>query len=275
MHRSGILCGNSHQIGTPLREMSLMDLHDTCNKSVPVYILAGFKPLILRMVLHNYIYRRWFRPYRSEIEWDQFFCRFTVVWGFPKEARLSHSTTAPLIQLNKDMCAATDKARLKYDKILETGESHRYYSQPALEQTKFYILQPLFKAIMILVSSWDYQLEDSGSISTLPTYLVLTGITDGLSAPITFESISDKIDTDVCDSPGTVRTTLETAVDFVKALEAREEAAFGLKPDPVASWPSFSLLTMSEEMKLAGPSSRFVDTNRFPHWGDDRSNLRQ
>src|SRR5687768_1154115 len=47
----------------PLPEMSITDFLDTCNKSVPVYILLGQKANLLTIVLHNYIYRRWFRPY--------------------------------------------------------------------------------------------------------------------------------------------------------------------------------------------------------------------
>jgi hypothetical protein len=99
-------------------------------------------------------------------------------------------------------------------------------------------------------------------VGKLPVYLVPTGITDSLSAPITLESISAKVDTNLGDTPGTVKTTLETAVDFVMHLEDRENAAFGLLPDPIASWkPSRVLKTTVPE-----PSSRFVDPNRYPHW---------
>ncbi|KAI1318284.1 hypothetical protein F5Y16DRAFT_414462 [Xylariaceae sp. FL0255] len=243
--------------------MDLIDFHDTCNKTVPIYILAGKSALLLNTVLHNYIYRKWFRPYRSEIEYDRFFCKFIIAGSLPKEIRLSHSTTATMISINKDVCAETDKARFKYDQLLVNGGLCLPWSTESLKENQFYILQPLFRAILILVSSWDYQLEDSSTVGTIPVYLVLTGITDGLSAPITFESISGKIDTDVGDMPGTVKTTLETAVNFVMGLEAREAAAFGLQPDPVASWKPRG----DVERLVEGPSSRFVDTDRFPHCG--------
>lgn len=64
----------------------------------------------------------------------------------------------------------------------------------------------------------------------------------------------------------TVKTTLETAVDFVMGLEAREAAAFGLQPDPVASWKPLG----DDEMLLTGPSSRFVDRTDF-HIGGARA----
>ncbi|KAI1195841.1 hypothetical protein F5X97DRAFT_335041 [Nemania serpens] len=254
MYRYGVVYGLPVEIGKPLREMGLIDLRDICNKSVPIYTLAGKSHQLLNAVLHNYVYRRWFRPYRSEIEHDRFFCKFISTSGFPKETRLSHSTTAAIISVNKDICAETDKIRLKFDQMLANGGSCLPWCRDILEENQFSIIQPLFRAILIVVSSWDYQLEDSGTIGTIPAHLVLTGITDGLSAPITFESILGKIDTDIGDTPGTVKTTLETAVDFVMGLEDREAAAFGLQPDPVASWKP----PRGDEMLLAGPSSRFA-----------------
>ncbi|KAI8946362.1 hypothetical protein F4801DRAFT_583518 [Xylaria longipes] len=123
MYRYGVVRGYGVKIGNPLREMDLIDMRDTCNKSVPIYILAGKSHLLLNVVLHNYIYRRWFRPYRSEIEHERFFCKFIIAGSFPKETRLSHSTTAAMISVNKDVCAGTDKTRLKFHQMLVTGGS--------------------------------------------------------------------------------------------------------------------------------------------------------
>lgn len=55
-----------------------------------------------------------------------------------------------------------------------------------------------------------------------------------LSAPIDFQAIpQDKIltfGTKLNDN--VIKVTLKTAVDFLSALEAREVAAVGLRPDP-------------------------------------------
>jgi hypothetical protein len=59
--------------------MTTDDFRDTCNKSVPVYIIQDIHSTLLRTVLHNYIYRRWFRPYRSETEHDRFICKFIAL----------------------------------------------------------------------------------------------------------------------------------------------------------------------------------------------------
>lgn len=70
MYRRGV-GGYVVEIGKPLPEVNPIKKGDTCNKSVPIYIPAGEHPLLLNLVLHNYIYRRWFRPYRSEIEHER------------------------------------------------------------------------------------------------------------------------------------------------------------------------------------------------------------
>jgi hypothetical protein len=45
-----------------LPEMTITDFLDTCNKSVPVYILRDYRWRLLSIVLPNYIYGLWFRP---------------------------------------------------------------------------------------------------------------------------------------------------------------------------------------------------------------------
>lgn len=53
------------------------DFTDTCNKLVPLYICVRTSDRIMRglvpIVLHNFLYRRWFRPYRSDIKGSRFF----------------------------------------------------------------------------------------------------------------------------------------------------------------------------------------------------------
>lgn len=144
-----------------------------------------------------------------------------------------------------------------------------------LQDHRLRILQPLFQALLIIDCSENYRNEDSKTVGRLPVFLVRTGIEDGLSAPITFESIADKIDGHTGEARSATKTTLETAVDFVISLEAREAAAFGLHPDPIAAWePSSGYVPrawkeiVGDEL-LIGPSSRFVDTEKYPEWAGD------
>ncbi|KAI1762341.1 hypothetical protein GGR53DRAFT_468432 [Hypoxylon sp. FL1150] len=139
---------------------------------------------------------------------------------------------------------------------------------------RLHILQPLFEALLIILCSQDHDDENSTTVGSLPVFLVRTGNEDGLGAPIEFETIADKIDGYVAGGRGVIKTTLESAFDFVMSLEAREAAAFGLHPDPAAAcsltWgmggPPDTVREIAREELFIGPSSKFVDTEKYPEW---------
>jgi hypothetical protein len=144
-----------------------------------------------------------------------------------------------------------------------------------VEDHQRYVLQPLFRALLVVVHGKDYAEQDSASVGNMPVLLVRTGIEDGLSAPITFESIRERIETsdEGCSPPTIIKTKLETAIDFVISLEAREAAAFGLQPDPVsstldcASYVSLWEGGFGKEEPVIAPSSRFVSEENALKWG--------
>lgn len=112
--------------------------------------------------------------------------------------------------------------------------------------------------------------------------LVRTGTEEGLSSPISSDPIAPRITGFTCGSRRelAVETTLETTVDFVMDLEKREVAAFGPRPDPVASTEGFEdgyfrgpaefyeaiCLGWPEDERLVGPSSRWIDVEKCPKW---------
>ncbi|KAI0008462.1 hypothetical protein F4779DRAFT_586939 [Xylariaceae sp. FL0662B] len=255
-----------------LPEMDILEFLDTCNKSVPVYILRGPQWRLFGQVLHNYIYRRWFRPYQSEIECQRFICKFITPCGLPDESPPSQSTIDSLLALNSAICAEVRARRQDYDKQIALGGEDVARRLYWVRDNRLHVLQPLFQALLIIVCSEDYHNEDSKTVGRLPVFLVRTGIEDGLSAPITFETIADKIDGDAGEAENIVKTTLETAVDFVISLEAREAATLGLHPDPVVAWerslehvpPSWKEI-LGDEL-LTGPSSKFIDSKKYPEW---------
>lgn len=68
--------------------------------------------------------------------------------------------------------------------------------------------------------------------------------------------------------------SLETVFDFVTALEARETAACGLRPDPDAaaearhrSIAKTWLRCFPERAPLRGPSSRWMNDEKIKEWG--------
>lgn len=255
-----------------LPKMETHDVLDACNKSVPIYIPRHPHESLLRQVLHNYIYRRWFRPYRSEIGCERFICKFIIPDDLQDdETSPSQATVSTLVSLNDNICTQIKKKCALFEKQHALGETVeatrcRYYGP------EFSILQPLFEALLVLVCSCDYHDEDSKTVGRLPVILVRTGKEGGLSAPITFEPIADKIDGYIGEGRRATKTTLETAVDFITSLEAREAAAFGLRPDPVAAWlllmntSSPIVKEIAGDELLRGPSSKFVNTEKYPEW---------
>ncbi|KAL7948524.1 hypothetical protein V8C42DRAFT_314740 [Trichoderma barbatum] len=245
---------------------------DTCNKSVPIYIIPSGRWLLLRVVLHNYIYRRWFRPYRSEIDFHRFICRFINPYDIYNElSTVSMATIHDIISLNQAICTKVEAQRSgfmdQYMRCVSVGEKE---SGPDGGTPDHRILQPLFRALLIVVSDEKYNKETSKTVGSLPVHLVRTGIEEGLSAPISFKPIAAKIYRHI--EPGRViEVTIETAIDFVMGLEAREVAAFGLRPDPITDWKPFDYMikdwqSRGETEPLVGPNSQWVDTKKYPRW---------
>ncbi|KAI0421095.1 hypothetical protein F5X98DRAFT_291637 [Xylaria grammica] len=112
--------------------------------------------------------------------------------------------------------------------------------------------------------------------------LTLTGITDGLSAPICFDEIQEYSTGDsYTPESQTITTTLDIATKFILHLEQREVAVFGVQPNVCNISPSNPyLLEYQEEAKKLGwvderdgslddlspRSSKWVDRTLFAKW---------
>ncbi|KAF4962438.1 hypothetical protein FSARC_9467 [Fusarium sarcochroum] len=121
----------------------------------------------------------------------------------------------------------------------------------------------------------------------MPVLIVLTGEINGLSAPITFDSTAESSETIEYDGKQALRTTFETAIEFVMGLEKRENTALGPHPDPVEStadpkitnylygveqWQARKMGWIKQP--LVGPSSQWVKSEKFPRWTGDGAQLR-
>ncbi|KAL7925001.1 hypothetical protein ACQKWADRAFT_330612 [Trichoderma austrokoningii] len=254
-----------------LPPMDVDDFHDTCNKSVALYIPRYRKWSLLYTVLHNYVYGRWFQPYQSEIEHQRFLCKFIAPRDLPNKGRVSPVSLQGILWLHEAMCDEVDSRRRHYENL------YRSYREPYALLTELparpalYVLQPLFKALVIICCSKEYRGEDSTHIGKLPVYLVRTGFEAELSAPISFFPIAAKIDCYYRAGQGTVRTSLETAIDFVMDLEKRERDAFGLHPDPWRpdAWTMNWFHTPLGAGRLVGPSSWLVNPESGKGWDGD------
>lgn len=236
-----------------------------------------------------------FRPYRSEIDWNQFLAQVIRIQEDPAGPALL-ATDEPVkvarvaASVSSALCARVEATQRKilerpnrtYDEMealrVELGCE---YWEP-IQDHKFLLLRPLFRALAIVIKSADYN-TSVPAIAEIPVVIVLTGVEDGLSAPITFDSIADRIR--VChqaeDAIQVAETSLATAVTFAIDLEQREVAALGPRPDPAETGkdPRRScFLAPGEALMLVqcdgwegeeapeGPSSSWVDLDVYPHW---------
>ncbi|KAI1740102.1 hypothetical protein F4680DRAFT_465866 [Xylaria scruposa] len=276
-------------------EFNVQMSNEFCNKTAPIYVLrtraTRCLPLILTSV-HNYVYRRWFRPYKSEIEYGQFLVKLFAPRKLPPVDTASLKSIADLARdLTTTICSRVERVQQVHTpdqfKKLWPGINTRNIDE-CMYQQKFFVLQPLFRAIALVVceTSFDMTLP---SISQLPVLIVRTGTEKGLSAPISLDSITnyrEKLVEGPRKEARAVRTTLEKAVTFLMDLEHREIAAFGPRPDPVASTEGlmsgyFCRETVLKQVALLqwkdwgapeGPSSQWVDRNIYTTWSGRGAN---
>lgn len=242
------------------------------NKTVPMYFLPSRDFGGVPTIFHNYIYRRWFRPYRTEVNLGQFPCRFITpsdADGYMRDRTgpPSKGVINALIRFNGILCAAAARCHQEHE------ESHKGQMELDLAAAtrkipwhRSHILRPLFKALMAVVCCTDYKGEDSKTAGPFRVYLVRTGVTDNLSRPVSFaDEVAAKRMKYLQGSRSVVETTLEHALDFILALESREEAIFGIQPsllhvvDPPIDDAGNYLTTV--------PSSQWVSDERAAEWG--------
>ncbi|KUI56308.1 hypothetical protein VP1G_03749 [Cytospora mali] len=290
--------------------MSLEEASDHCNRVAPFYILRneaiafgiecpGLVGLLINDLLY-YVFRKWSRPYRSEIEYGRFLAKVIV----PLPSRLPEETqpkdmVALVKGLNASVCAGVENTQnaaralniyARKTKLYGLAgrlagwiEYERSRAQIIRDKNNF-ILQPLFRAVAIAIRVVHY--DPKVIIGRMPVLIVRTGIEDGLGAPINFDSIAPHLRMVVLSRAkgviSAVETDLETAVGFLMDLEQREIAAFGLRPDPLETTRDLqsgclesreSLLRTAKELgwnkemgPLEGPSSNWVDMERYPTW---------
>ncbi|KAK0655552.1 hypothetical protein B0T16DRAFT_397231 [Cercophora newfieldiana] len=283
--------------------MTLEQVDQSCNKSVAIYVMAAERaicPDLLLEMLHNYLYEKWFRPSISELEYGQFLAKIIL----PKTPSLPTGVGPSgvvdiLIPVHAAISSRVEEARLavknlnpalsdmeasvvdpKLPKRFSRGISRLRSLASIIRHQEFFILQPLFRALTIVIRNESFN-PDTPDIGQLTVMMIRTGVEEGLSSPISFDPIAHRIYGFACGSRGeiAVETTLETAVDFVMGLEKREVAAFGPRPDPVASTKGLedgcfggpSTLHQArcigwEDELLVGPSSRWVDLEKCPEW---------
>lgn len=224
-------------VSLPIPEVHLEHIQDSCNKSTAIYSISphleGHTEAYVRDSSNRgdivfSIYEQWFRDHNIDIDFGNFVAKLIRVKIPSIEQR---PNVGDIIKIHKAWCEHVETSLpLCSRKKDSTGTE---IDDPPFEfhgsiginrkQNMYYKLRPLFRALIMIV---DY---DANPGEEKIVHLFRTNIPSELSAPITFESISPKLESDKSlghHNDDSITTTLSAAIDFVTALEAREEKAF-------------------------------------------------
>ena len=213
-------------------EVQLEQIQDSCNKSTAIYCIhPPLEPHTKnycqefgrRADIIYYLYERWFCDHHVDIDFGKFVAKLiSVSTAVDQQASIEEIITfhqvwckhvehaLTLCGPNKDLQGVPVRDR-PYD------PSHGCMGINQ-DQNMHFKLRSVFRSLIIIV---DNNATQGGAERVV--HLVRTDLSE-LSAPITFESVSPKLEHD--PSRGRVTTTLSAAITFVMALELREQAAF-------------------------------------------------
>lgn len=179
--------------------------------------------------------------------------------------------------IHRAICSQIDAiaSRPKFDPFRTYSNDESVDCDP-----RFYILQPIFRALPIIFPSQTCSLFKP-VFSTISVFLVLTGIIEGLSSPITFESLNNVEYKRYSDT--LIQLPFEDAIAFIEKVEAYENAVYGYRPDlaTVNQEPyqhhleklgnvgdTMVQLGWKGQPRLLGPSSEWVwNPKKYPDLG--------
>ncbi|KAF5675194.1 hypothetical protein FHETE_2613 [Fusarium heterosporum] len=169
---------------------------------------------LLGWALHHWLYLKWYKPYRNDIEHDQFIAKIFYPCQPPADTPL-----VSLLALANGLHGRICEQVISYQKEVENlpvDPRYQYDDEPLLyfrDQT-FCILQPLFQAVTIILMEKDFDITIT-DMGKLPVIISLTGQEEGLSAKLSFESIKNHITNFVSETA--VQVPLAIAIDFLLA----------------------------------------------------------
>ena len=222
-------------LSLPIPEVDLEQIQDSCNKSTAIYSItphleghtkAYGRDSANRSNMIFLLYEQWFRDHQSDIDFGSFAAKLIRVEIPSIDTKPTvgdiikiHEAWCEHVEINLPLCSRkTDSTGTEID-----DSSFHGGIGINRKQNKYYELRPLFRALIMIVD--HHASSDAENI----VHLFGTGLSSGLSAPIIFESISPKLESEKplgYHNNGLVTTTLSAAMDFVTALELREEKAF-------------------------------------------------
>ena len=223
----------------PNPPVRLEHIQDSCNKSTAVYsitphlephTIAYSKDSSRRSEIIHTIYEQWFCGHDVDIDFGNFVAKLISI-RMPSDKQAI--TVEDIIDIHKAWCDHVEYTLplcSRRTSLTETEiEDHSYNNNHGpiginQKQNEYYKLRPSFRALIIIV---DHQTSQERAQRVV--HLLRTNLSPELSAPISFKSIQPKLDQGMFqgyNSDNLVTTTLSSAIDFVMALELREQNAF-------------------------------------------------
>ena len=221
----------------PNPPVRLEHIQDSCNKSTAVYsvtphleprTLAYSNDSSIRSELIYTLYEQWFCGHDVDIDFGNFVAKLISI-RIPSEKLAI--TIEDIIDIHRAWCDHVEytlpSCSMKKSLTGTDIEDNNEYHGPMginQKQNRYYKVRPLFRALIIIV---DHQTSQERAQRVV--HLLRTNLPPGLSAPISFDGIQPKLDREMFpgyNSDDLVTTTLSSAIDFVMALELREQNAF-------------------------------------------------
>ena len=258
-------------------QVQLEQIQDSCNKSTALYFIAQdlephtssyARDARIRSDIIYSIYEQWFRSHHMDIDFGKFVAKL-ICLKIPSDEQTV--TGEEVINLHKAWCEQVENTLPLCSKD-PTGTEHekdmyRLHNHGTtginVKQHMYYNILPTFRALIMII---DNHAADKNSERI--AHLVRTDIPSELSRPITFEGIRPKLDDERYFGHGrdnVISTTLSAAIEFVMALESREQAAFPERPrnprivdEKMGSRTERARLRGYTGPEIRGPSSGWV-----------------
>ena len=216
----------------PNPPVRLEHIQDSCNKSTAVYSVIPHleRPTAIRSEISYTIYEQWFCDHNVDIDFGNSVAKLISIMIPSAKPAI---TVEDIIRIHRAWCDHVEytlPACSKKPCLTETEvEDYSYNDNHGpiginQEQNEYYTLRPIFRALIIIV---DHQKSQTSTQRVV--HLLRTNLQPELSAPINFEGIQPKLNQGMFpgyNSDNLVTTTLSSAIDFVMALELREQNAF-------------------------------------------------
>ena len=241
-------------------QLAPAQLQYLCNKPTACYFLQSAQELnaygartLIPVMVYEMICGEWFRTDNNvepSIEFDHFFANPIRITS------TGPSTVHGVINAHLSLCA---QASHLMNQVSYEGVDMAYHFRSNI---KHYSLFPLYRAIVVMIDESHRfkrgsMTEPDGLVSLrkqaqIQTILIArTGAEEGLSAPISFESLRShfrplqRIDV-MRPNVDVVRVSIAVAVKFIASLEAREELAFSKLTNEVIWDPQLAPNTAHE-----------------------------